>query len=222
MVRDVKSKRDEKTRVAVVTVGDGDERISTLCSDQMDAHEMVWDVHDDWSLLFPIVIVIVTHFKNWWNKRRWRKEFGPDSIVEEDLGFKELEGVVASVSHRLGKFVLQVVGVEFDKGSNGSLHATPCLVLSRKAVDGCMARIAPRLWMAIVGTIALIQVHKFPRSQYWKFGKEQFRGLLQKFAISVVAIQNAEIYISSIGFLFYDWRLQDDGWSGGLKFTAME
>ncbi|KAI3725218.1 hypothetical protein L1987_64998 [Smallanthus sonchifolius] len=59
----------------------------------------------------------------------------------------------------------KVVGVEFDKGSNGSLHATPCLVLSRKAVDGCMARIAPRLWMALVGTIALIQVHKFPRSQ---------------------------------------------------------
>ncbi|KAI3820117.1 hypothetical protein L1987_13975 [Smallanthus sonchifolius] len=28
------------------------------------------------------------------------------------------------------------VGVEFDKGSNGSLHATPCLVLSREFVDG--------------------------------------------------------------------------------------
>ncbi|CAN1276894.1 PATL6 [Linum perenne] len=25
----------------------------------------------------------------------WRKEFGADSVVEEDLGFKELEGVVA-------------------------------------------------------------------------------------------------------------------------------
>ncbi|KAJ6742338.1 PATELLIN-1 [Salix viminalis] len=27
----------------------------------------------------------------------WRKEFGADNIVDEDLGFKELEGVVASM-----------------------------------------------------------------------------------------------------------------------------
>ncbi|KAJ6362824.1 hypothetical protein OIU78_003089 [Salix suchowensis] len=56
----------------------------------------------------------------------WRKEFGADNIVDEDLGFKELEGVVASMHgyDREGHPVCyNDYGVFRDKGNAGGVNS---------------------------------------------------------------------------------------------------